>query len=339
MEEAEKILTNLSKYELYKKFNEKYDYKNQYSSYCSNMNYLSIWYSDVLEVCYMFAKNLINLHKIMSEEKDSTERCRYFNFWITDYVRKMLKTKWQDNDHINSLLQGFYGVQHVIKSASQNYKCSFDYRSSVTLDLWKGWKDIHDYIRNYNDINERINSHGTYCKLYSNYFVYIKELQEKYVKECCQNPSDKCPNEMDLGYFCTTNILFKKLECSETKGIEAAALDKERDEDLDGQREIGRSPIPVTLPESDQDVIGDSFNNNSDYYAKIGVPLSFLGILSTFFYLYNFTTFGNWIRSKVLKKNIKINADVDAQNLMAQELNKDDENFYNDGYNITYHPS
>ncbi|SBT53261.1 PIR Superfamily Protein [Plasmodium ovale wallikeri] len=84
---------------------------------------------------------------------------------------------------------------------------------------------------------------------------------------------------------------------------------------------------------------GETLTTKSDYYSKLGIGFSFLTILPTFFYLYKFTTFGNWIRFKVLKHNINIKPGEDANTLMTQELNKDDENFYNDGYNITYHPS
>ncbi|SBT00681.1 PIR Superfamily Protein, partial [Plasmodium ovale curtisi] len=52
-----------------------------------------------------------------------------------------------------------------------------------------------------------------------------------------------------------------------------------------------------------------------------------------------FTTFGNWIRSKVLKNEMKVNLDEDLQNLTTHELNNLDENNFTDDYNITYHPS
>ncbi|SBT01728.1 PIR Superfamily Protein, partial [Plasmodium ovale curtisi] len=52
-----------------------------------------------------------------------------------------------------------------------------------------------------------------------------------------------------------------------------------------------------------------------------------------------FTSFGTWIRSKVLKEKINADLDQDTQNLIENELNEMGENLYNDGYNITYHPS
>ncbi|SBT01037.1 PIR Superfamily Protein, partial [Plasmodium ovale curtisi] len=52
-----------------------------------------------------------------------------------------------------------------------------------------------------------------------------------------------------------------------------------------------------------------------------------------------FTTFGTWIRSKIVKNKINVILDDEAQNSIAHELNNMNENFYSDGYNITYHTS
>ncbi|SBT59015.1 PIR Superfamily Protein [Plasmodium ovale wallikeri] len=288
----------------------------------------------------MFAKNLIYLHEILKEEEDNDERCRYFNFWITDHVKKKLKTEWNDHRYITSILSGFYGVENLIRASTHNNNCHFDYKSNVDLDLWKERKDLHDYIRNYDYINGRINSNGEFCTLYSKYFVYIKRIHDKYKSDCCNGSSNKCPHLIDLNYFCNNDSLFNKVKCDEKKGISETSSGGERSQSMEGHDGSGKShAVPSSLPQDDQNGTGDIIINNTDYYAKLGVSLSFLGILSTFFYLYNFTTFGDLIRSKVLKKGINVNLDEYSQNLMTHELNHGDENIYSDGYNVTYQPS
>ncbi|SBT00763.1 PIR Superfamily Protein, partial [Plasmodium ovale curtisi] len=285
--EAEKILTNLSKYELYNKFNEEHGDSLQYSNYCRSMEYLKTWYSDILEVCYVFSKNLINLHEILKEEEDNGERCRYFNFWITDNVKKKLETQWKDKRYIASILRGLYGVEHAIKKESPNNNCYLDHRSKITLDLWKERKDLHDYIRNYNYIIDKINSNGYYCTLYSKYFVYIKGLHDKYKSECCNRSSDKCPHRLDLYYFCNSDSLFRKLECDENKGVAAAFPYEKRDKILEGPDGSGKyNSASALLSDPYTDTDADLLKNNSNYYAKLGIALPFLGILSTLFYLY-----------------------------------------------------
>ncbi|SBT01962.1 PIR Superfamily Protein [Plasmodium ovale curtisi] len=339
MEEGERILKTSSKYELYNKFSEKPDDVSKYSGYCRSMEYLKTWYSDILEVCYVFSKNLINLHEILKEEEDDGERCRYFNFWITDHVKKKLETQWKDKRYIASILRGLYGVEHAIKKESPNNNCYLDHRSKITLDLWKERKDLHDYIRNYNYIIDKINSNGYYCTLYSKYFVYIKGLHDKYKSECCNGSSDKCPHLLDLYYFCNNDKFINKLLCDENKGVVTASSREEIDQVLEEPDESGRyNSESASLHDQNKEITGDIITNNSDYYTKLGIGLPFLGIVSTIFYLYKFTTFGNIIRSKVLKTKIKVNLDEDAQNLMTHELNNEYKSFYSDDYKIAYNP-
>ncbi|SBT56561.1 PIR Superfamily Protein [Plasmodium ovale wallikeri] len=296
---SEQILKNLSKYELYNKFNQKFGDTIKYDSYCNGVKYLTNVYPGILEICYMFAQNLIKLPEILSDEMDNVKRCRYFNFWITDHVRKLFSAQWKDKGNVNRTLLGFLKVENIIKAELKNNNCYFYYLSNVSLDSWKEWKDLHDYIENYNDIKEKITSD--------------------------ENISDEFIN---------------KLECVETTGVKVDSTEDERGRVFKGLTESGRLPsAEFSSLEHHQDANEDGITNNTDYYSKIGGSLSFLGIVSTLFYLYNFTTFGTWVRSKIAKKKIKVNLDEDTKKSMAHELNNIDENYYNDGYNITYLPS
>ncbi|SBT02775.1 PIR Superfamily Protein, partial [Plasmodium ovale curtisi] len=271
MEEGEQILASSSKYKLYNKFIEKCDNVDKYSSYCSRMDYLKRWYSDILDICYMFAKNFIDLHEILSEETDNDERCRYFNFWITDYVRKRLENQWKNEDHIKYVLSGLLQVENAIRAALPNKSCYYDYRSKIDLNLWKERKDLHDYIRNYDYINEKTNSHGTFCTLYAKYFVYINELHRKYKNECCNNNyTEKCPNFMDLSHFCTSDIFNNKLKCDENKGIIAASNVEEEHQPIDQQLKGDGSHLATSAFNYQNDTEGDGITNNTDDYAKLG---------------------------------------------------------------------
>ncbi|SBT56392.1 PIR Superfamily Protein [Plasmodium ovale wallikeri] len=338
--EGEKILTNLSKYKLYNKFIEKCEDKNKYITYCKTMQYLEYWYNDILELCCVFAKNFIDLHAIFNEKKNINEPCRYFNFWVTDILRKNWENVLKDKHHINYILLGLYAVENTIRTSTQNNNCRFDYRSKVDLNLWKEWKHLHDYIENYNDIKQRIKSDVHSCKIYPEYFAHIKTLHDKYKSECCNGSSDKCPHHIDLSYICNSDTLSNELECDKTKGITTASPGDKEPQPMVGSPEDERSPLLSALsPEHNVDANADGITNNTDYYSKLGVSFSFLGILPAFLYMYKFTTFGNWIRSKVLKNKMKVNLDEDTQNLTTHELNNFDENNFTDGYNITYHPS
>ncbi|SBT57983.1 PIR Superfamily Protein [Plasmodium ovale wallikeri] len=179
-----------------------------------------------------------------------------------------------------------------------------------------------------------------FCTKYSKYFAYIKGLHDKHKGKCCNGSSNKCRYHIDLSYICKNDSLFNELKCDKTKGITAVTQGDGKHQPMDVSQEGEKSPSVSALPlEHHPDVNADETTNNTDYYSKLGVSFSFLGILSAFLYMYKFTTFGNWIRSKVLKNGMKVNLDEDLQNLTTHELNNLDENNFTDGYNITYHPS
>ncbi|SBT56873.1 PIR Superfamily Protein [Plasmodium ovale wallikeri] len=339
MDEAENILKELSKYKLYSKLNQVVDH-NEYSYYCTDLNYMDGIYEGFTNLCYIFAKNLIKLHDILRDVTDKDERCNYFNFWITDLVRKKWKNEWKDKPSIMYTLQKLYGVENTITDASQKNNCRFDYSSNINLDLWNERKCLYDYIENYNDIEVKINSDGQLCKIYSKYFDYIKELHEKYKQECCNGNFSKCHNHINLDYFCTSEIFNNKLVCDETKEIKEASTGYERPQHRDGTQESDSSnSISSSSTDHQNDINGYAMNNNTDYYTKLGIGIPFLGIVSSIFYVYKFTAFGNMIRSKVLKTKTKVNLDEDTQNFMGNELNNEDESFYSDDYKITYHSS
>ncbi|SBT84952.1 PIR protein [Plasmodium ovale] len=335
----EQILENSPKYKLYDKFNEECDDVGKYSRYCSTMQYLKRSYNDILEVCYKFARNLINLREILSDEKDE-EHCRYINFWITNHIRKKFDTQWQNKLSINSILRGFLTVENTIPEASKN-NCHFDYRGNVSLDLWKEWKALHDYIINYDYINERITSGGDICTTYSKYFDYIKRLYDKFKGECCDNSIFNCPNQIKLYDWCTKDSLFTKRECDKNKGVRADSSEMNGNSGSENQHINGAHPLVFPLaPHTDDDSSGGLLSDSSNYYVKLSYGLSLLGISSAVFYLYNFTTFGKWIRSKVLRKE-KINIDLEenAQNLIEHASNNLGVNIYDNDFHINYQSS
>ncbi|SBT58073.1 PIR Superfamily Protein [Plasmodium ovale wallikeri] len=243
----EKILENSSKYKLYEKLNKECGDKCTYVSYCSKVQYLEKWYSGFLNVCYMFARNWINLHEILSEETDKDKHCRYINFWITDYVRKKLETQWKNVSFIGSIFRFFITVKHSITSASRNNNCHFDYISEADINLWKEWKHLHDYIENYNDIKQRISSHGNFCTKYSKYFAYIKGLHDKHKGKCCNGSSNKCRYHIDLSYICKNDSLFNELKCDKTKGITAVTQGDGKHQPMDVSQEGEKSPSIINL--------------------------------------------------------------------------------------------
>ncbi|SBT55612.1 PIR Superfamily Protein [Plasmodium ovale wallikeri] len=170
--------------------------------------------------------------------------------------------------------------------------------------------------------------------------LYIERIYKVYKQDCCNSNNPKCPFPNGSNPWCQQNHTLPKLECNKVNPVESAYTEAERAGTVEISAQDGVSySVASPLPAPDQDETGDMVNN-SDYYSKLGVSLPFLGILSTFVYLYNFTTFGTRIRSKLLRKSkTNLNLDDDAQHLLQHDSENIDLNTYNDDFNINYHSS
>ncbi|SBT72755.1 Plasmodium vivax Vir protein, putative, partial [Plasmodium ovale] len=101
----------------------------------------------------------------------------------------------------------------------------------------------------------------------------------------------------------------------------------------------GSSETELSLEHANSIVDNVSFNN-SDYYVKLSVIFLLFGIILAIFLLYNFTTLGTWIQSKVIKKKeICCNLDEDAEDLLLPYSDNIDIKCFNDNVNINYHPT
>ncbi|SBT54199.1 PIR Superfamily Protein [Plasmodium ovale wallikeri] len=343
MTQSEKILKDLTKYKLYNKFNnDEYDDKHKYSRFCENQTYLNNILTDYSELCFMFARNLVLLPKILKDGIDESEHCRYFTFWIHDEIRKIDKKRWKKPNNIQHIHHSFYQVQHSIQAEEKNNNCFYEYKSDMELDLWIEWKDLYDYIVNYDDIKSTIDTNGDYCKIYSQYFDHIKRIHNKYKQVCCNEEySSLCPDGINFKAWCHKNELFNKLPCDPNKENPRASIVHGETPNTSDRQEIDRTNSETHLQhQSDYIAPEETIVNNTDYYTKLSVPLLLLGLSSTVFYLYNFTSFGPLVRSKILgKSKIKDNINEDAQNLLEYDSDNMVSNLYNNDYHINYNPS
>ncbi|SBT58699.1 PIR Superfamily Protein [Plasmodium ovale wallikeri] len=323
MENAERILEKLTKYKLYDKL-DKNNYNISDCEYCSRVNSILTKHNGASELCCRFAKNLITLPTILDDEGNSNERCRYFNFWINYSISKITSTYDTDTYNINQILTRFLQVHNRIKSQNKHNNCEFEYNRENDLKLWNEWKDLYDYIRNYDDIKDIINSDGNLCKLYSEYFSYITKLYSAYKNKCCDNiVYSVCPYSLNFKEWCKLDKIYTKLSCDETKATVPTPQDHGADRSMEGRHADGISHLASSLSLEHNNLVSrDMINNNTYYYAKLG-----------------FTAFGKWIHSKILKQKIDVNLDSGIQDLMEHQLNNPDENIHNNGYNITYRPS
>ncbi|KNA02391.1 hypothetical protein PVNG_01545 [Plasmodium vivax North Korean] len=87
------------------------------------------------------------------------------------------------------------------------------------MELWKKWKDLYDYIKNKDDIQNIINSDRELCKIYPKYHTYITGIYETYKKECCEVYNGNCPYELNFKEWCHKEDLFTKLKCNDSEVV------------------------------------------------------------------------------------------------------------------------
>ncbi|KNA02223.1 hypothetical protein PVNG_04454 [Plasmodium vivax North Korean] len=233
IEFRESILKDLHKYKLYDKLNENVD-PDLYNSYCRGIKISFPKNNDLDKICHMFVRNLITLPSILEEEDDS-ERCKYFTFWIHDQINKNIILYGLNSRTKNFFLLKFYQVENKIIGEGRNNDCFFEYISKVGIDLWIKWKDLYDYIKNYNDIKEKINSDNKWCKIYNSYYNYIKDVYTNFKNECCKGSREKCPYNLKFKDWCDKDDIFTKIKCEQP--VEADVSSSEHKEDIAAQPE------------------------------------------------------------------------------------------------------
>ncbi|SBT02601.1 PIR Superfamily Protein [Plasmodium ovale curtisi] len=338
MDNANKILSDLPKYKLYDKLNKNIENDN-YSRYCQKFKFMDTRYVGFNNLCSMFARNLTKLKEILEVEYDNKERCRYFIFWIHDQIKKKFNTDWKDKNNINYVLLQLYQVELDIQANSENNNCYYEYMTNTGLDLWVEWKYLYDYIKNYDEIKRKITSDNKLCPIYQEYLGNIEKIYKNFKSECCSSSSAKCPDPLESNEWCADGFILSKFSCDISKELNTSSDVYSTTPVAGKEQRSDESHLAASSSlENEHNTNGDGMFNNTDYYAKLGVSLPFLGILSTFVYLYNFTTFGTWIRSKLMRKSkMNLNLDDDAQHLLLHDSENIHLNTYNDDFNINYH--
>ncbi|GAB69732.1 hypothetical protein PCYB_004810, partial [Plasmodium cynomolgi strain B] len=209
---------NLILYKLYDVLNRE-GIKDKDIPYCKGKQTKFNGYNYLYELCKMFEKNLRELPTIMSEETDKNEQCRYLIFWLNDQMRKKFNLYKDTNININLIMQQFSSVSHLVNNDLSNNQCKYYYMRDITMELWKKWKDLYNYIRNKNEIEKIIVTDKKLCKIYKSYHTYITSIYADYQKECCNGSKVRCPLFLKFDNWCYENDILTKLKCNESDEI------------------------------------------------------------------------------------------------------------------------
>ncbi|EDL42763.1 variable surface protein Vir22, putative [Plasmodium vivax] len=222
-------------YGLYKNLTRN-DINYEDNRYCSNNKRKFKGNREIYNLCNMYAKNLKQLSTIMEEEKDSKQHCRYLTFWLNDNISNIFKTHQVPKEDHNKIIQGFSSVSHLVNGGLSKPHCDYYYDKGITMEIWKKWKDLYDYIINRNHIQKVINTSKDLCEKYSTYYSYIKEIYSDYEKECCIKQYGNCPEYLDFREWCNDDNVLNKLSCAHSHHDDATPV--KSPEDVAGEEQV-----------------------------------------------------------------------------------------------------
>ncbi|SBS89656.1 PIR Superfamily Protein [Plasmodium ovale curtisi] len=287
-------------------------------SYCTNMYSYETLYKGVTSFCCEMEKNLINLTKILDNIPDNTDRCRYFNFWFYYKIWKIFKPT-QKITYPESLINRLTYVWDDVNDKLQLKDCLYFYHNKIPLDKLKEMKDLHDYFKNYDTIDNDVASYPDKCQNYFNYVTQNNTLYEKYHNECCVSPKNNLENYFNCDAKYKPSNLLSKLRCeiyvSESQKDSQVVL-------LEDNSDESTSPI------------------SSDTVPVVAGSFTVFTILSSLFIMYKFTPFGPRIANRIFNNSrVWSNMEEETKNhelishiSMDQETELDDK-----GYTLSYH--
>ncbi|KMZ83329.1 hypothetical protein PVBG_05725 [Plasmodium vivax Brazil I] len=214
----EEFLKKFPSNDIYKKLNNNNDITNEYDYYCRFIKILFHQNQEIYDLCRKFARNLKNISTILNDIDNDIDRCRYINFWKNDQINKNCNTS-NIVRNIQRIRTNFITVAYRINNESSIDKCFKTYRGDISLESWKKWKDLYDYVTNKDKIQNIIDSDDYLCNIYSNYFSYIKNIYEKYKEECCPGTNGKCPAHINISEWCTQENFLIDIQCNKPAQI------------------------------------------------------------------------------------------------------------------------
>ncbi|KMZ94924.1 hypothetical protein PVMG_05535 [Plasmodium vivax Mauritania I] len=366
----ERFLNSFPSNKIYKKLNEKEDSK-KCSEKCKILNVQFSNNPKIYELCCILGKNLRDISTIVDNTENNIERCRYFNFWKNDQINQIYDSNKTYN--INNIRTRFFSISSIISTQLSKEECYYIYRKDISMELWKKWKNLFDYIRNKHEMEKIIDKNNELCKIYKSYHAYITSIYKDYQKECCKGFEGKCPHFLEFNEWCDEKDILNKLECNDSEvvspntlghRIDNVAQQEEADSVVeiqgkgDGFLETGTtgSPRPEERQErhssgQQEETVAGRLNDNSnmvsgpiDEASESMLPKNTGTIGATFagsslflLMMYKYTPMGSWINTKILGRNKLIdNMNKNNYELLLNDVGNLESSISDPMYHIRY---
>ncbi|SBS81996.1 PIR protein [Plasmodium ovale] len=312
---------------------------------CNDLDRELKYHDGVYEFCFSLIGNLKKFDELPSLHSFDKYRCRYFNIWIYEKLKKLFPNiKDPKYTTMQTKIISFWN------SYKQDKECNWDFPSYIiNNNQYDKMKDLYDYALNYEMLKLDIENNNYPCTHeISNYIEKSIQLYNEIKRECAVTVEHKkyCAalNEIKDIYG---NEQLTKLKCSKVLSSEEATTQVEEilERRLDGVqfREVDTHYGIQATDEHSRDTglvnqqVTTSFSDSTD---AMTVVLPLVGILLTFFVLYKFTPIASRLRSLLLKRKViegKMNENSPHE-LLENIFDSVETNVPRDHHTVGYHP-
>ncbi|GAB69653.1 hypothetical protein PCYB_004020, partial [Plasmodium cynomolgi strain B] len=164
-------------YAKYNEFNSK-DVMHESNEFCEKK-----WIQD--EKAKKFCRQAVSILRGIHENynyRNRNDECVYFQHWFSDQVRRYYSNndKYFSNYDLSNYLFDAINNFNYYNMTDKNYRC---YASRNARSV-KVEKDLHDYFRNFKNINCK-NVSKEKCSMYYDYVKYINDIYKQRIKITC----------------------------------------------------------------------------------------------------------------------------------------------------------
>ncbi|VUZ99858.1 PIR protein [Plasmodium vivax] len=312
----ENILKDLSAHDVYKKLDEYTPDEITCTNYCKEVISLDDKKEEVILLCAKIVKNLKELPTILTSVTSQDDLCSYLLYWSYEKIMNIFNndpTKYNDYSVLNKLN---YVLLNVNKDLEANKRCSYNFDG--IFSEWEKEKDLHDYFKNFDKINECITDSTVDCKTYCNYLNHINNLYMNYIGNCCTcytKPPSHCTKACPRYFKCNKKYfpsdLMSTFKCDNIVSTKSA-------DQIFKNLTIDRDAIEKTNAH-----FGNIFTElMRDPFNVIMLPsFASLGISSVFFLFYKFTPLGSLLHRRS-NKNKRIRDSLEKGHTPKSSRNK-----------------
>ncbi|SBS99145.1 PIR Superfamily Protein [Plasmodium ovale curtisi] len=293
MEKWKVILDGSPAYEIYDKFDKANNFHDS-DKYFDEALKIDIGSNKIQEICRKLISNLKNKSLFVGQGINKRDRCMHLHFWLYDQISEIFSNN-REHEKIKKTISAIFTGWRNFNDQLTNINCSGRFFEEISLAEWNEGKILHDYFINFY-YNKKYESDNVLCQKFHEYVTDIKDYYTNNKRKCISHNKSLCNLYFKYDAIYDPDKILSNLKCndliSDVVSYEYPYVSSV--ERLDSDSYTNDSQL--------EEVSSKNESPPSYSYSTVGVPVSLIGFLILFFFVYRFTPLKSWIRRKLSKK-------------------------------------